>query len=154
MNLERLKKQLIEDEGCKDHIYLDSKGIATFGIGHKLTKQDPEYYAYKNLPKGGILKITDDRISQAFKEDVDCACKASVNKIEDFYELPDQIQEVVVNMIFNMGPSGFGLFKEFIKALAVKNYAVAVKEMKDSDWYRKDVPNRAARLINIVNSYA
>ena len=43
MNLEKLQEELEIDEGCKYEIYLDHLGYATFGIGHLITKDDPEY---------------------------------------------------------------------------------------------------------------
>ena len=42
MDLEILKKQLTEDEGCKYEIYLDHLGYKTFGIGHLCVATDPE----------------------------------------------------------------------------------------------------------------
>ena len=34
MDIEILKQELTEDEGCKYEIYLDHLGYKTFGIGH------------------------------------------------------------------------------------------------------------------------
>jgi len=42
MNIEILKKELIEDEGSKYEIYLDHLGYKTFGIGHLCKATDPE----------------------------------------------------------------------------------------------------------------
>ena len=41
------RSKFIEDlkrhEGFKDHIYVDHLDFKTFGYGHKITPQDPEY---------------------------------------------------------------------------------------------------------------
>ena len=34
MDLDKLQKELAEDEGCKYEVYLDHIGYKTFGIGH------------------------------------------------------------------------------------------------------------------------
>ena len=43
MDLEKLEEELEIDEGCKYEIYLDHLGYHTFGIGHLITEDDPEY---------------------------------------------------------------------------------------------------------------
>ena len=43
MNIEKLRKELEIDEGVKYEIYLDHLGLPTFGIGHLVTKSDPEF---------------------------------------------------------------------------------------------------------------
>jgi GH24 family phage-related lysozyme (muramidase) len=42
MNIKQLREQLEIDEGVKYVIYLDHLGLPTFGIGHLVTKTDPE----------------------------------------------------------------------------------------------------------------
>jgi GH24 family phage-related lysozyme (muramidase) len=34
MNIDKLREELKEDEGCKYEIYLDHLGLPTHGIGH------------------------------------------------------------------------------------------------------------------------
>ena len=43
MNKDRLREELAEDEGCKYEIYLDHLGLPTFGIGHLIVEDDPEF---------------------------------------------------------------------------------------------------------------
>ena len=43
MNFEQLREQLIYDEGVVYEIYEDHLGYATFGIGHLVKEDDPEY---------------------------------------------------------------------------------------------------------------
>jgi len=40
---ELIKEDLIKHEGYKDEIYLCSELIPTFGIGHAIKEDDPEY---------------------------------------------------------------------------------------------------------------
>ena len=43
MDIDKLRKQLEIDEGVLHEIYLDHLGYSTFGIGHLVTDNDPEY---------------------------------------------------------------------------------------------------------------
>jgi len=43
MNVDQLKKDLIQDEGIKLEIYEDHLGLPTHGIGHLITEWDEEY---------------------------------------------------------------------------------------------------------------
>jgi len=42
MDINKLKDELIADEGVKYEIYLDHLGYKTFGIGHLCRAKDPE----------------------------------------------------------------------------------------------------------------
>ena len=65
MNLDKLREELAEDEGCKYEIYLDHLGLPTFGIGHLVTKNDPEY------GKDVGTVIEQSRVQAAFNLDID-----------------------------------------------------------------------------------
>ena len=43
MNINELRKEIEYDEGSVNEIYLDHLGLPTFGIGHLVREQDPEY---------------------------------------------------------------------------------------------------------------
>ena len=61
----------------------------------------------------------------------------------------DEVKNVVVEMCFQLGVSGFSKFKKAIDHLAHKRYAKASVEMLDSRW-AKQTPNRALELSNII----
>jgi len=63
-----------------------------------------------------------------------------------FKTLPDEVQLIVANMMFNMGRPRLSKFKKFIAAVAISNWQEAANQMKDSLWYNQ-VPNRAERLV-------
>jgi len=153
MNLKKLKEQLIIDEGCKYEIYLDSKGLPTFGIGHLLTKDDIEYQPYMNLKKGGKIKISKERVDEVFERDVKIACEDCKIIFDDFDNIPSELQEILANMAFNLGRKNLSKFVNFIKAIKSKNYKLAAKEMKNSLWYEQ-VGNRAKRLCERMNKFA
>jgi len=57
-------KQLKVDEGYRDYIYLDTKLKPTFGFGHLITENDPEYGKPLNT------KVDKSRIDAVFPQDV------------------------------------------------------------------------------------
>ena len=146
MDIEKLKKQLILDEGLKEYIYIDTEGNPTFGIGHLLTKKDPEWYAFKSLKKGGKLKVSKERIFAAFDDDVEQAIQSCYKIFDEFDDFLDEVQQIITNMMFNLGINRFKKFEAFIASIYDKNYKLAAREMKDSLWYVQ-TKDRAKRLV-------
>ena len=71
-----------------------------------------------------------------------------------FRDMPQQIQEVLLNMAFQMGFRGLTGFVKTLGYLKQKQFAEAADEMLDSQWAREDSPTRARELSNIVRSVA
>ena len=69
-------------------------------------------------------------------------------------DMPILIQEVVLNMCFQMGVNGVSRFKKMIRAMKNEKWADAANAMLDSKWARSDSPNRAKELSDIVISLA
>jgi lysozyme len=145
MNYEQLKKEIIADEGIKYEIYLDHLGYPTVGIGHLIKKDDPEY----GKPIG--TKVTSERVGELFIADAESAIKDCKKLFNNFDTIPEDIQHVLVNMMFNLGLSRFSKFKNFKAAIDVRNWKKASVEGRDSLWYRQ-VPNRAKRLMDRVEN--
>ena len=64
MNLQELRIELERDEGVKYEIYLDHLGLPTFGIGHLIRTDDPEYGQPVGTP------VTEERVEAAFQADM------------------------------------------------------------------------------------
>tara|TARA_R110000787_G_scaffold90427_1_gene190947 strand:+ start:217 stop:660 length:444 start_codon:yes stop_codon:yes gene_type:complete len=139
MDIEILKKQLIEDEGCKYEIYLDHLGYKTFGIGHLCKATDPE----NDLDVGS--EVSKERVDECFLNDIEKVIEDCIILYDDFYTLPDEAQLIVANMMFNLGRPRLTNFIRMRKAVNEGNFAEAKMQMLDSKW-AKQVPNRAKRL--------
>mgnify|MGYP001171644705 CR=1 FL=1 len=140
MNINQLRRELEVDEGRVDQIYLDHLGLPTFGIGHLITKKDPEYKMPVDTP------VSDARIVECFNNDV-LIVVADCNKLyKNFEELPDEVQLIIANMMFNMGRPRLSKFKGMKAGVMASDWDAAANEMIDSRWY-KQVPNRAGRLV-------
>ena len=140
MNLDELRKQLEIDEGVKYEIYNDHLGYATFGVGHLVLESDPEY----NRPVGSA--VMESRVVEAFESDCETVLIDCITLYLDFYDLPEEAQQIIANMMFNMGRPRLSKFKGMKRGVDARDWNAAADEMVDSAWYRQ-VTNRADRLV-------
>ena len=142
MNREAVYEQLKIDEGVVYEIYNDHLGYPTFGCGHLITENDPEFGRATGTP------VTEERVKECFENDLDTAigeCHALYER-GTFDNLPDEVQQVLVNMMFNMGRPRLSQFKKMNKAIHEGDWKTAAVEGRDSRWH-KQVTNRAERLM-------
>ena len=140
MNIEKLKEELKIDEGVKYETYLDHLGFPTLGIGHLITNTDIEY----GKPTG--TKVTEDRVNECFISDISSVLKDCEILFPSYYDLPEEVQLIIANMMFNMGRSRLSKFKGMKAAVDAGDWHRAAVEMVDSRWYQQ-VTNRADRLV-------
>jgi GH24 family phage-related lysozyme (muramidase) len=145
MNVASLREQLKIDEGVKYEIYNDHLGYPTFGIGHLITEWDKEY----GQPTGTL--ISEERVNEVFDKDVATYISEAKKVFPNLESLPDEAQEVIVNMCFNMGAPRLSKFKKFIAAVNEASWTTAGVEMLDSRW-AKQVGNRATRLKDRITA--
>lgn len=141
LNRESVYEQLKIDEGVVYEVYHDHLGLPTFGVGHLVLESDPEHGKPLGTP------VSEDRVKDCFEKDLDTAiseCKVLYTQFEDW---PGEVQEILVNMMFNMGRTRLSGFKNFKKALEAEDWSKAAVEGRDSKWYRQ-VTNRAERLMS------
>lgn len=137
MDTLKLIEQLKIDEGKKLVVYKDSLGYPTVGVGHLVTKND-------NLKLGD--KITEDKCNDLLANDLVITIKNCSKLFPKFEEFPDALQQIIANMMFNLGYGGLSGFKRFIKGVNTKDYKLAALSMEQSLWY-KQVGIRAKRLV-------
>ena len=140
MDIEKLREQLKIDEGCVYEIYNDHLGYATFGIGHLVIESDPENGQEVGTP------VSADRIIEAFEQDVQTVLSDCAILYPDFDELPEEVQQIVANMMFNLGRPRLSAFKGMKRGVDSQNWQEAADQMVDSRWYRQ-VGARAERLV-------
>ena len=140
MNIEQLREELERDEGIIYKIYNDHLGYATFGIGHLVLESDPEYGA----PLG--TAVSEERCYEVFEQDVQTVLSDCEKLYEDFYDLPEDAQLIIANMMFNMGLTRLSKFKGMKRGVDARDWETAADEMVDSRWYTQ-VQTRADRLV-------
>ena len=130
-----LLNEIKNHEGFRSRVYKCTEGYDTIGYGFaikdlELTEEIAELILTKKLAE---LQL---RICNAF---------------EWFIDSPQDVQDVVTNMCYQLGLSGFSKFKKTIYYLETQQYDEAADEMLDSLW-AKQTPNRAKELSNIIRS--
>jgi lysozyme len=140
MDIDQLRETLKVDEGVKNEIYLDHLGLPTCGIGHLITEDDPEH----GLEVG--TKIGEERVNELFDQDVEVTLGECRLLYEDFDDLPEEAQQIIANMMFNMGRPRLSKFKKMKEAIDNRDWVEAGNQMMDSRWY-KQVTTRADRLV-------
>ena len=147
MNLEKLREELERDEGVKYEVYNDHLGLPTFGIGHLIIDSDPEY--------GAVIgtEVRDYRVKEAFEEDVQNVLTDCEKLYVQWEHLPEEVQLIFANMMFNMGRTRLSKFKGMKAGVDSRDWNKAADEMVDSVWYRQ-VTNRADRLVERMRSLA
>lgn len=136
MDVEKLKAELRRDEGFVPHVYEDSEGFATIGIGRMVDKR-----------RGG--GVTLDEAQYLLENDIGKALKAAREAFPWFDDLSDNRQRAITNMVFQMGIGRLRGFRKMLAAIEDGNFDLAAAEAKDSKWYRQ-TPERAERVIALI----
>ena len=127
--------QIKEHEGFRSRVYQCSEGFDTLGFGFKVAD----------------LELDLDIAEEILQRKLNLLIKRVNNRFSWVSKAPEPIQNVVYNMVYQLGLNGFSRFRLSIQYLADKNYEKASKEMLDSRWARQ-TPNRAIELSNIVKA--
>ena len=140
MDINKLKETLKIDEGVVYEIYNDHLGYPTFGIGHLVLEGEPEHGLSVGTP------ITEERVDECFERDVEYVLNDCRILHEDFDSYPEEVKQIIANMMFNMGRTRLTNFRKHNAALKEGDWKTAAVEGRDSRWYRQ-VTNRAERLM-------
>ena len=145
MNIDQLRDTLKIDEGVKYEIYNDHLGYPTFGIGHLVVESDEEHGKPVGTP------VSEDRVNSVFEKDVAIMIDEAKKIFPNLDELPEEAQQVIVNMTFNMGRPRLSQFKKFIAGVNAGDWNKAAVEMMDSRW-AKQVGRRADNLAKAMEN--
>lgn len=146
MDIERCKAEIKRHEGEVLEIYKDSLGYKTLGIGHLCQPNDPEY----DWEVG--TKVSQEVVDLYYEDDFNKHLAEAIHVFgteEAFYNLPQDIQHVLVNMCFNLGGTRLSKFKNMLKACRKHDWKQMSIEMEDSRWF-KQVGRRSLELQEMV----
>src|SRR6266566_3805866 len=122
-----IEKLIERHEGRRHGVYKDTLGNLTIGVGWNLEDADSETICEHfglNLSdlRSGLDTLTDSQISQVFDYQVTATISAAMSVFPNFQMMPDTVQAVVCDMIFNLGETRFS---KFVSTIAV---------LKKGDW--------------------
>lgn len=132
--MNRLEKEIINDEGLKLKPYQCTAGKLTIGIGRNLDEV--------GISEAEAVFLLRNDISRVRKE---------LSSLGWYRTLDERRKEVIVNMCFNLGLSRLNGFYKMIACIEQGDYSGAANEMLDSKW-SEQVGERAVRLANIMRS--
>lgn len=135
MDMEKLRRQIIEEEGLRNIVYRCPANKLTIGVG-------------RNLEDVGI---SDDEANYLLSNDLKRVEDELVRNFLFFGDLDECRQRVLMDMCFNMGISRLKKFKNMLAALAKGDYETTSKEMLDSLWARQ-VKSRATNLSEMMRT--
>jgi len=153
----KLEELLIKHEGLRLKPYRCPAGRLTVGVGRNLDDIGISKDEIKHIGKS----LNDIKLTGITKEDAMYLLKNDINRCinelkdifgDEFFEYPEEIRFVLIDMIFNLGKPRFKSFKKMIKAVKDKNYKEMIIQMRDSKWCRQ-VKLRCYGLIRIVKKF-
>lgn len=126
MNITRLAKRLKIHEGTvkaggRHRMYTDSVGKITIGYG-------------RNLSDRGL---SDSEAAFLLNNDMADVVEECRREFSWFDKLDDTRQEVILNMVFNLGMPKFKKFKKTIAHIEQRKFTMAGEEMLNSKWARQ-----------------
>jgi len=140
LGMEEVKNRIKKHEGFRNKVYKDTLNKRTIGYGHLCVEDwwedDKEY--------------PDAQLDRIFDKDFDKA-KDGASKLYEGCEISDIAKGLIIEMVFQLGPTGVKKFRNMWKALkqTPPQYDVAATEMMDSRW-AKQTPSRAKELSSIM----
>ena len=136
-NIEKYAELVIKtEERFKGHAYYCSEGVPTIGYGKVVgTKGSP-------LPN---ITTTKEEATKFLRERIQSIIPQLSKKFPKAWGNCNEAQKaILVSMTYQLGLNGVSAFTKMWKALDIKDWTLAYKEMLDSKWARQ-TPNRANR---------
>ncbi len=136
MNIERLFASVKSHESFVAGVYKDKYGFDTFGYGTCVKDLNLNEDLAAIIMEMAIMKLS-----------IKC-----FSRFDWLNKCPPGVQEVVVEMVYQIGMTGFMKFKKTIDHFKNARYTEAAAEMLDSKWASEDSPGRAMELSRKVKS--
>ena len=134
MDMERLKRDITRREGLRLVVYDDHLGNPTIGVGRLLSR--------------GISETT---AMQMLEEDIDIVLTELKQNLPWFNEMPEGVQEALVDLGFNLGVPRLLQFQLTLGFLQAHKFVDAAEELLRSR-YATQVPNRANEIAELIGN--
>mgnify|MGYP003150358292 FL=1 len=128
-----LLSSIRKHEGFRSKCYSDTLGFDTIGYG----------FAVKDLV------LDEDIANIILQRKLESLIRSIEFKFSWYADLPNAVKDVVIEMCYQIGITGFSKFRKTIKHLENEEWELAADEMLDSKW-AVQTPNRAKALSDRV----
>ena len=109
-------------EGLRLNAYLDTTGHFTCGYGHRCAQG---------------TKMTLIEAEKTLADDISCAERGAKAVFPTFSAQPQRVQDVLVELTFQLGPAGIRKFVHFNQAIQSRDYALASACLLDSRFHKQ-----------------
>ncbi len=113
----------MDSEGFSPSIYTDKTGHPTIGYGYNLS-----VYSYEGKRITKAYGLLTDILKENHK---------ALLSYEWYKNLDAMKKMVILDLSYNLGLNGLLKFKQFIKAIENKNYALAVERLQKSPYFNQ-----------------
>ena len=127
MDYQNLINGIETREGFEGMPYNDTRGFPTIGFGT-------------------LLPISEDEGRMLLEHRLKNSMQELLNEKPFVTNLPEEIQEVLAEMAYQLGVPKLMLFKKMWKAVEDEDWNGMIREMYDSLWY-KQTPDRVKALV-------
>ena len=134
----KLIKRIKKNEGFSSTPYKDQLGFLTIGYGHLILSNET-YLIETKQNKAKLEKLFIQDFNNAVKDYKKHLKKNTSNKKEE---------ELLIEMVFQIGPIGVLKFKNLLSNMRKKNKHLVCFEMMKSLWYNQ-TPKRVKELIKV-----
>ena len=128
---DEFKKDAEQAEGRIMHVYTDTEGFLTAGIGHKLTLEDRKLLKIEHLNGRVILRedspiyVTDQQVDDWFNKDYQIVLASAKKHFKDFDNFPELAQLAILNWLFQLGKSAPEKFPKATAAIVAHDWKTA-----------------------------
>jgi len=132
--VEKIVSQLKKDEGFRGQPYKCPAGATTIAYGRNLDANP----------------LTEEEGDYLLRRGVESAFRM-LYRYPFFSDLPDDKREVLVCMMYQLGPVRFSGFAKMLAAFKAGNHHIAAVELKDSLYYRQHEEWGSDRVKHMVS---
>ena len=136
-DIESIAGVLTEEEGYRRFSYEDHLGYTTVGVG-------------RCIERGVGYGIDQEEAQYLLKRDIERICVSCSERFSSFWgDLSPNIRETIILLVFQLGLSGYCLFKNHLAAVRGGDWAAAAHHLLDSK-FAKQTPARAERMADRI----
>lgn len=133
---DKLKNRIKQEEGLRLKPYLCPAGKLTIGYGH-------------NIEDNGIPRVIADDL---LVMDILSAQNELFKSFPDYRSLSQNRIDALVDMAFNMGMPALNKFRRMHQAIKDRDFDEAARQVLDSNYAKRDVPERARTNSDLIKN--
>lgn len=129
------------DEGTILHAYQDTLGYWTIGTGRLIDRR-----------RGGGISL--DESDYLLTNDIHGRVLILMDQYPWFATLDPVRQSAFVNLAFNLGVDGLGMFHQTLAAAARGDWEDVARGLRNSRWFHQVQPSRSGRILRMMRTGA